>query len=713
MRVYKWHLQNLGIALLWVSSFVSYFDAMTKAYVEGRAEVSLSYALIFFIAAAVLIALRHRRSPQAEGASEEFQPIGKFDRDKAWDRPTETNEILQAIEHIDQTVIVLVGASGTGKSKLVEQFVQPSLDPRNWKVINVPGAPIMAMPFKAAIRRHLPPNQATALLSDSSQLPASLDKNTLVIFDQFERYPTAPENLDSHAIREIESFSTSLKRALKFQSLTLLFIVRKEAYYDLTQYFVTYDISISRTIKIGGLRKELDPDAWNALTTSFNKILKTRVENEETIHEWFSETFPSNEILPVEAQIIGWTLEASVIPRMLEAGRIELPSLTKTYILHAYIRQQLDAYASKAMSFETVDGAIALRVLLALSFQRPTGRNLSDTEISEIVHQRVGEVQDCLNFYQEPKRGLIQKVENNKYELAHDYLATVIREFSATEMHPLERDNISYFSDLVRDEAKQFRCPWTNVNRSTRLTMSDVLFTVVGAWLVVRLFSPTLDFGIGWVERISADPRMEYYSVRLNEVTGWSSLIDVYFLPLFVSSVMGLSYAHALHNNFFVYLKNEGIWGLLSISVIIVAYICVVVMTIYSHYWWALLLVPVMLYSVKLFQIGVSRGLPATVRTEFWRVGVIAGISSLFLFLVGASLGVYTENTEMEDALIEKMHFGDWLIMCLMFFYYAVGYQGNVSKRAAIRFLGLMDRGKRDRYDQSNPSSTVSEGGRV
>lgn len=666
-------ITRLGIVFLWVSSLISYFSLVRSEYVAGRPHVSVLYVSVLAVAAVLFLLTARRQPAPSPPTSKEFFPIGKTTEGKVWSRRSETEELCTKIAGKPSGILLVVGASGAGKTILLRDFVLSKLQRNGWATLRIPASPYLTEKYASKIEEFNTPGQPG-----------------VVLVDQFERFPTAPELIDAHEVNENERFAREIGRTIRNDELRHVVVIRKEALHDVGTYFSSYGIPVHDSTTVGGISRSVDSDSWQALHDSFCKISQTCIPSRDTIEGFFNRLFPEKQILPVEAQIVGWTLEAIMVPNAQETRRVdELLTKDKSDIVDTYLSFHFESYRDRG------DPATPLRVLLALSFQRPAGRSLSLLEISEVCHQKTTDIGDCIKFYADADRGLVKDVEVGKYELAHDYIAEQIRRYSATQMDPIERDNILHFSDLLKDRPAHGICPRTNVNKPTAITVSKTLFALVITFLTTRLFAPTIPGGMDLFSMLSLGSFAEsrVFSASAQGTAGMK-LLDVYFLPIYMAALFGLLYEVGLNSNFLIFLREKG-GKYLTFLITVVSYACGLSVVFFPEFWLAACATPVIVFSLKLFQIGLIKGHSSITRKAIVEFAALALSSSIAILCIGLYLAffVYSPNPDAES--INNLRILNFVLAIVMMYYYYVGYYSRVSKATAIRFLGLLDRGQR------------------
>lgn len=717
--------KNILPPLLMGGTLISYAELIISGFNEDQTITSLFYLLVIFATAIAYYYFTRKKPYSSFDAAKSFRrDFTKLEPKHAWQRP-EISIIRDMLagerDKVRNKVIVITGPSGAGKSVIMDTYVVPNLQEPEWKVLKFLSTPSLPDDYEKRIKDELP-GEADVILFPGGGEVSPLDYKLLVVFDQFERFPIAREKMTEGQVNQTEKFMRLIERGMKNEDIRFLFITRKEAYADLFHFLKEARISDHGTFVLGGIPRSdsagRSTKEWDLLKDRYDTILPKSDSSDKPERYFTDYLFKEQALLPIQAQVIGWTLEASIVPRLQEGKEgkkypDDLPD-RRDDIVDKYFDLQIDDFLKheenslnheKKRSLQVVDENVPIRVLLALALQRPIGRPLSDHEIAEITHMPLDYVRRCLQFFAQADVGIgdvgigiVKRVgEERKYEIAHDYLANEFQRYSAAKLRGVDRDNIVYFSAIARSGPGGTLCPRTKGGAFRESTFNDYLneflFLCVLIIGCIRIFSPLYEPLVGVNLRVfNVHIGSFYETIENNLALKWSVLevIDLFVVPITMSVFCGVLYAYSLYKNWLSSMKKGTVF---SVALIIVSYMCGVAVLIYPYYWMSIAMIPVITYSVKLYQISTMEGLPEVSRKAVTSILRTCSFSSIFIFGVGLYFGNYLNNgitQGMDIPTIFAINFTACVAVC---FYFLTGWIITVSPNAATEMLGLLDRG--------------------
>lgn len=693
-------------SLVWTAAFTTYAELIISGFRQGR-PISSFVFLSIFLAAALLYFyskrsdVRYRIIGSAESFTRSFSALPKK---VAWWR-TEIDDVRSLILSKDDKckVILLAGPSGAGKSVLISTFLIDELTQKGrkttqWKVLYFLSTPLLTDDYKENVRKMFN-ESADTILSGHDGNGVLLEKEVLVVFDQFERFPTAYDEMTEGSEERVRELSEYIRNGLKTGKMKYLFISRKESHLDHTEFLKNSGFAPYGEFVLRGIHTK---EQLAELKQRFRNILEPKGrDNPDNIDKYFANLFLEQDVRPVEAQVVGWTLEASIIPRLHRKNNFPkgLPD-RRDDIVDEFFELNIEGLLNKSKkSYKELDKEVPILVLLALSHQRPLGRPLSNIEIAGITHLLVEDVNFCLKFFSRNDLGIVKNVGNNHvHEIAHDFLATEFLRFSASKLPAIDRDNIAYFSSISRIEPKKVLTPRTSVSSEKEVTFNDGLFVTMLLIIIIRILSPLYEHWIG-IELSVHNNHIEafYNSIRESIGIGWSLLdvVDVFVVPICIPTLIGASYADRLYRNLLSSINETKPMQAFSWALITASYGCGVLSLFFPLYWMSIVMIPCMICSVKLIQITRMDDVTEVAKKHVFKYCKTIMFSSFFFFLLGLYFAKYLISSIALGEDILFIYVINFIACIAIGFIFSVGWNNHVSPVAARETLGLLDRGKR------------------
>lgn len=517
----------------------------------GSSIFTWSYLGIFGITVAILYGRLPYKPQKPFPAPARFDPIGMPCREP-FPREAELGEILRRLKSSEGgPFTILCGPSGVGKSTMAG-LVKRDLEGRGWvvsePVVEYEDIEELALGIHQSLISTRSSCHAAELNYNGGNPPppARLPNCTLVVFDQFESFLIeANANL-------MNRFGSLIDRLASADSRVL--IVVRDEFYSRLQFLKDKADLFKNTIRVGGMTLRTD----SAAGIDLNRRLKDVVEDRGLRERVFEDLASSPQVLPLEVQMVGVMLED--INRELAENR--QPSLTLDQYVGVYGGKKglIDRYFTRYID-SSPDRDAATAVLCALSSEGRIRRRYEITDLVDITHRDRYAVDRVV--HQLKDQGLIREAAHGKYELAHDYLAERYHELSGLLLDPVDRDNISFFSDKTR-QAGHLRYH-TRVS-TAHLEWSGVsaLFLLTAIGLLLRFFSPFLHIQWPWIAFLGGDN--PFYAAP-----GYGLPFDIYYAPCFISSIACAWYVWRIHNNFLLCLPQRALpYVSLTISLVMV-----------------------------------------------------------------------------------------------------------------------------------------------
>ena len=381
----------------------------------------------------------------------------------------------------------------------------------------------------------------------------------------------------------------------------------------------------------------------------------------------FDSLTDNNEILPVQAQIVGMMLE--------NAAKL-IGDINERYYLSdlggkdGLIERYFSAYVESSPNRD-----VSLQVLFALSIEIKLRGQLSIDQLSSIVHRDKVDVNRCLQFF--VREGLIRDTKDGLYELAHDYLAEKFHEISGTELDPMERDNIMFFWDEMR------RSPHGGEYRSSTDVMkgfvfSDLVIGYLAVLLILRLTGTLYGVDWGWFNLLKGF-----------KLSGMG--IDIYFLPVFASHLAWSIYVALFYRRLFSRLRESRLARALSIFTVINCAGWVTLAVFKPYYWLWSIGMGGLAIGAKFSQLAKSSA-PSNISEQYF--GKIA-LRTIVNLLITSTLGIgmvycvhFYGSTEAVARILNAISF---FLSIIMTYYMLAIRADHITRNAASKMLGLID----------------------
>lgn len=645
----------------YLTTFVSLQSPIQSAFQSGNKILGCLYVFFYVFVLLIGFSLRPKRKIKLKYEKSKFNGAGNNDEMDIWPRSDDEKDILEIITSNSSLPIILVGASGVGKSVIVNKRILPLLEESDWRSIMFNNY----SSFKANFHKKM--NDSGYKISDEDLLDkcvigqSNIKGKLLIIFDQFEQFLSEymDKGGDEHEIRCW--FRKLLINSTKSTNIKFLIIVRKEWYYDL-RFLDNFVPPPIKSIHLNGFTNKRNESGHLILKSKFEEA--AQVNNVDFIWEDLEE---GGEILPIQAQIIGL---------MIENESKKIGAITKGYYTNELgskenlIRRYLKSYIDSSP-----DKDISMKVLFALSIEKRMRKQMSIPLLSVIIHKKISDINTCISYFVE--EGLIRKTDSGQIELYHDYLAEKFHELSGSELDPVERDNILYFYDYRRRNKKYES--GTRVDESnSKLILSDYFLIFLIALLLIRILSPM--YGANW----------EWFS-ELYSINSTQKILDIYFIPVFVAHFAWSIYVTMLYRRYFSMLKENIFAKFLSKFTLINTSICVIVAIFIPHYFILSIGLAGLVIGIKFLQLSFKTGLNNISVNFFRSMAYLTIINMVVVSFIGIAVIYWFSQSQLtvdNQIFIIALYF---LSMVLTYFMLAIRGE-HISRNAASKMLGLIDR---------------------
>ena len=673
------YIYSVILALTYTATILSLLDPILNAFKRGDIVVSTVYSLFFLFVLTLGILLRPKRAAIHPPQRGKFRGIGGIDKQNAWQRMKDSSKLSMTIKKSTKHPIILVGASGVGKTVLLETQVIPALKEEKWEYIVFSNYDNFEAELVNEVFKKFPRRMGND--SARNQILAAIDKRSkiLFVFDQFEQFLSENSSNDDKSENTRKTFKAFLEDATDYENVRIVIVVRKEWYYDL-RFLDQFIPSPYESLHLSGIKMDEDLNKKLLLNT-----MHTALKNPKLADAVLQSLINNDEILPVEAQAVGLMMENKV----RDSGTLSIEDYFeklggKDGVIRSYFQTYLDA---------SPDRNISLQVLFALSIETQLRIQLSCDEIADIVHKSRDDVQDCLNFFKEQE--LVRVSHTGLYILVHDFLAAKLHELSGTELEPLERDNILFFWDKNR---KQSHFTVTRPRRrfDKKLIFSDYFMIFLAVLLVARLTGPLYHLDWGWFN-------------KLNVFQAQSLGIDFNYIPIFISHLAWSIYVTSFYRRFFSLLRESLFSRILSKYTVINCTACVVTAVFLPYYWILSIGIGGLFIGLKMYQLSRSKGLSKISNTFFRNMATPTCINLAFIIILGLALIFYVERQAPSAELAEQIVVLSFFAAIVLTYFMVIVSPSHITRNAASKMLGMIDRTTLSLRDTKNSQLTMND----
>ncbi|HEY7951216.1 MAG TPA: AAA family ATPase [Solirubrobacterales bacterium] len=384
---------------------------------EWAALASVSFGLLIDLWVLYLLLRRHR--PVEVLDTSVFRPFAPLTPEQTWPR-ADVTRILDRILADDDAIPFIVGASGVGKSTLLNVMVRERIEAEHRNISYI----VVSSGYSDLI------GQLERLIADCTE-----DRRKVIVLDQFEQWLAliADKRYEKRKEQQ-ESLLEVLRKAKRQQGCKIVISLRREWYFELG--FLDSLVpppDAACDVEAPAFEQIKDPMRVG-IKCSFVEILGD--EDEKLAEEILKALSPSGHLSPLEAQIVGAVLE-----RRLEAGR-DIDS--------EYFNLQLGGVSGIVDAYfrEVLDGAsrpdLCMKILFALSVKTRFHNGVKLSMLVESLYENTDAVREALGYLLEKR--LVVKHGPARYAITHDFLAEFFNAKSGSELNPVDRDNIQIYA---------------------------------------------------------------------------------------------------------------------------------------------------------------------------------------------------------------------------------------------------------------------------
>lgn len=549
-----WRHLNWRLALLFGAGGLAIVYYVTRLLEDTLVKGCVTTVCMGVLAAILtLYALMARQAPRQLQPGEHFDPAKDTGAARRPGPDPNSSEpvvfpreqlVASVVERLKvacsrRKAIVLVGRSGSGKSFLASQLLPRQL-PHSMAPALVRGFTVQEA-FESDIDSRLDEAAATG-------------RDTLLVLDQFEEF------VQRATSSERQCLTDRLRDCLRRRVVPLI-VIREEAYFGLRFLGDLIDFR-ELTVDVGGLGPDAETRDWNLAVGRLADVcpdgdLRTAILSDLGVGQH------GNVLLPLELQVVGYVLEDL---QRQQHGALTVNTYEKAYgrkkgLLARYFQMNIEA---------TDDPSTARAVLYALSSGRTSAQQYDVRELCFITHRRGASIEACLKKLM-PR--LVQERGGSRFSMSHDFYAEQYQRLSGMLIESeQDRDNMDYFSDLVRRPGWD-REQFTQLDSAFKVGWADGVFILAMLLLVLRLFSPKLPqdlvAGLRWSDRLDTD-----------------RVLSTLYLPAFIMSTLSGFYVWRV---FKLVMRPSRCFGLLGAVWYVASMMAVVAGTVYYRSWMVLM----------------------------------------------------------------------------------------------------------------------------
>ncbi|MCL2749526.1 MAG: hypothetical protein FWE96_00745 [Coriobacteriia bacterium] len=674
---------GIGTALLMaVSTAVSGVLAAASGLFDNNISVSIISSLVC-IAFIVIVMIVFERPPEQIDGSETvtFQPFQPSDPQRYWPRDDSVSIIIDQItkkelyptttqggvcpEKKDSSNLVFVsGDSGSGKSVLMK-LIKVQLAEAN---LNAEIFDSYSLQTMDSIREWFDDKKK----SDED----------VIILDQFEKLFAEERFVDRQSLAEY----------FRDSECKVVIAIRSEWVSNLS-FLDDLAPRLNEILFLGLINAESvqnNNKMYKAIRNAFIKVVGNDTVASDIIESILSE----GSITPLELKIIGAAIELEIKRTKSQGETIDSEWYKKTFgqrdgAIQSYFDGLLKASPNQRVTLEA---------LCALSVEKRFRQPVSLDRIKDALLEDSADIQSCLQYLED--RGIVI-LENQEYQLAHDYLAEYFDWLSASKGDYRSRENIIFIinntkADAVNDD---YRRTAINIKKIRNKQSKSMPIRVMCGALIVAMF----------IRLIVELPFWEQYAC-LGHVDPLFTLnglgiFDRNYFPIFLAHLIWVYYVMYFYERILLYVDPVKIGGqikirqvslqIFSVAVVVIMCGCVIAAMFYPSVWVASIGLGGFLVGLRAWVITLAyrQDLNDAGRKRVSRYGVLTMVLSAMILIVGIISIVAVVQYEITRMEMEWL-FASW-VLCVVLFVTGWILRGeHVSPGAASSFLGSLARPK-------------------
>jgi hypothetical protein len=594
---------------------------------------------------AVAVILWRRHSPSELSDTSVFRPFATLNAKEVWPRKPDADRILETVDASESKVTLVVGASGVGKSVLLEVMVRQRLAEKD--------------PDAEYVRYSDEPSLLTERITNL--LDEAGDGRLVLILDQFEQWLAnrAHEGYDQRAAKHAE-LARQLQRATNLANCQIVIGLRRDWYFELR---FLGDL-VPNLANVCEIQAPVVSDASDPLRRGIRESFQEVLDDDDLVDKLLPRLSPTGRLSPLKAQVVGAVLER----RMAQGEPVDLGVIEKLGGLYGVI----DTYFEEVLA-ASARPDVCMKILYALSVKlRLNGETPLDEIIGCLFESRQAVtrgVQYLVN------QGLVAKHSANNYAIAHDFLAEFFIAKSGSELHPVERDSIQFFaaggghSDVINAGREE------QVER--RLPFGVAVVTALSTVMILRFFY----FGV--------DTTLVGPSVARPLV---GSMFDATYLLILVPYAAWIFYVAVFYDRLLAHLKEGGIERALSIFVVLNLILSVLLGIVIPFAWLVGIASGGIVFAAKMLRLSRNGEISRSARERLGAYVVptilnLVGVAILGVAALIVSLTYVETNKEIELWIILNLG-----ASAMMTYWCIILAPRHITRRGISQMLGLIGR---------------------
>ena len=585
-----------------------------------------------------------------------FQPFVELDKLKAWPRDAEVRRLQAAIRRASDRLVLVVGASGAGKSVLLDKLLRES-----------------------CAMTHTPFAYSAGYLDFAEFLKKAASLGTggcpaVIVLDQFEQYLASLRDKPQHRReREQQAVLQRFSQILASGSAKLIVALRKEWYYDLKRLDSLVP-SPAECVDVAAPKfgDKNDP-IHDAVVERFEEVLGPSVDADLVL----AEIAPDGRALPLEVQIVGAALERDLRRGHRRRRGWRPPAALDLAHIRARLQGAINAYFDEDLE-GVADRRVALKVLCALSARTRFRRREDLGTLLDVLFEPSSDVLTAIGDLQQQR--LILNSTAPEYELTHDYLAEYFHQKSGSELDPTERDNILFHIEGGEPVTGGLLASREQREAAHPLGFAIWVLVPLAVLMIVRL----LYFGIHWTPHPPNGP------IARPLFSG--KILDETYIPIYVAHSAWAFYVALIYHRILRHLTETRTERIFSRLTVVNMALCVIAAMVLPGLWLASIAWGGFVLGLKLMSIIRRTGFSRTVTSRIRNFGISTSVNMAILGIIGVAAMVETtrlvQNANDTDIWILLSSFA---AIAMTYAAYALG-RIHVQRHAVSAFLGLVSR---------------------
>jgi|GEM_PF-2613645 len=494
---------------------------------EWAAFASVLFGLITSVAVLWQLIRRHRAAEVPETTV--FRPFASLRPDQTWPR-SDVDNLVEEILHPNDRIPFVVGASGVGKSTLLNVMVRERFERYHADYTYT----VLSARYSTLVE------QLKQAMAECGRDRSGREEKKVIVVDQFEQWLALIRPKKRRKRRKAQKkLRRLLKKAQERENFTVVISVRREWYFEaeFLGNLVPAPNSVNQ-IQAPALGANEDP-MWAGIRRSFVDVL----DDEDLADKILKQISPTGRISPLQAQMVGAVLE-----RKIESG-VEIDI--------EYFENELGGVAGAIDAYfkEVLDGSarpeLCLKILYALSVKMRYRTRAKLSMLLDSLYENTDTVKAELDYLVDQR--LVTKPSSGTYALAHDFLGEYFSAKSGSELEPTVRDNIQIYAAAEGEHS-----PVVNSRNRSEVHQRRPFGVIVAALLLLFMFVRFVDCGIDWV---LLGPDVS------RPLAG--KFFDASFLLIFVPYAAWICYCGLFYDRLLVHLRESRFQRFFSIFIVL------------------------------------------------------------------------------------------------------------------------------------------------